>query len=120
MTCQIRTYGRGYPTGVALLLLSPPARSERVWLYAAELAERLLPPNIPIPTRCIQDRMPISLALVGPQFGRPPAPNTRPCAEQRANQPGATPNRLRAKLNAGFHHGPGELSSKPSAQKLGK
>jgi len=31
---------RGYPTGVALLLLSPSASPERVWLYAAELNER--------------------------------------------------------------------------------
>jgi len=29
-----------------LSLLSPPARSERDWLYAAELDERLLAPNI--------------------------------------------------------------------------
>jgi hypothetical protein len=85
-------------------LLSPPARSERVWLYAAELDEHLLPPNIPIPSRCIQDSMRISLALVGPQFGGPPTPNTRPCAEERADRLVATPNRLRAKLNDAFHH----------------
>ena len=38
---------RGSPTGVTSLLLSPSASPERVWLYAAELDERLLAPHIP-------------------------------------------------------------------------
>jgi hypothetical protein len=46
LACQVRTPRRGSPTGVVLLLLSPSASPERVWLYAAELDEHLLAPHI--------------------------------------------------------------------------
>jgi len=56
-----RSTSRGSPRGVALLVLSPSASPERVWLYAAELDERLLAPHIPVSTRCGRDSMHISL-----------------------------------------------------------
>jgi len=70
LTSQVRTSGRGYPTGVALLLLSPSASPERVWLYAAELDERLLAPHILTSTRCIRDSMRISLIRREPGIRR--------------------------------------------------
>jgi hypothetical protein len=51
LACQVRTSRRGCPTGVILLLLSPSASPERVWLYAAELDEHLLAPHILISSR---------------------------------------------------------------------
>jgi hypothetical protein len=51
LACQVRTYRRVSPTGVMLLLLSPSASPERVWLYAAELDEHLLAPHILISSR---------------------------------------------------------------------
>jgi hypothetical protein len=86
LTSQVRTSGRGYPTGVALLLLSPSASPERVWLYAAELDERLLAPHILTSTRCI--RVPVAFEtacafrsfVVSPEFGGPPTPRSpNPC-----------------------------------------
>ena len=60
-TCQVSTSLARAPTGVTLLLLSPSAGPERVRLSAAELAERLLAPRIPMFTRCSRDGMQIRL-----------------------------------------------------------
>jgi hypothetical protein len=122
----------GYPTGVELLLLSPSASPERVWLYAAELDERLLAPNISMstPLRSRQHAH-VAHSLVRTEFGRPPTPrspnpcpsvvdhvtgdrarnnrgddtgNTRLRTEGSADQAGATPNRPGTKLNDAFTH----------------
>lgn len=76
-TCQVRTSLPRAPTGVMLLLLSPSASPERVRLSAAELAERLLAPRIPMSTRCSRDGMQIRLIpSISPSSGgtssRPP------------------------------------------------
>jgi hypothetical protein len=77
----------GYPTGVELLLLSPSASPERVWLYAAELDERLLAPNISTANPLHSRQLGLAF-LVSPEFEGPPTPYTRPCTEGRADQPG--------------------------------
>jgi hypothetical protein len=101
LTCQIRTCGRGYPSGVALLLLDPSASPGRVWLYAAELNERPLAPNISTPIRCIRHSMRISLVLAWPGIVGPPTV-CPPVHRRTRRSAGATPNRPRAKLNDAF------------------